>query len=119
MKYSPEALLARTEGRKFGPIPQGVKRGEAIWKVPRGGLIRAVALVKEGNIHNLLFSGNLLCSPVAALEEVEESLKGVPAEDKKVKEKVQSIYDKPNYQFTGTTPDDLVRLVLEAAGKAA
>jgi lipoate-protein ligase A len=119
MKYSPEILLARTEGKKFGPIPPGVKRGETIWKVPRGGLIRAVALVKEGNIHNLLFSGNLLCSPVTALEEVEECLRGTPAEEKKVKEKVRSIYEKPNYQFTGTTPDDLVRLILEAVGKAS
>jgi len=87
--------------------------------VPRGGLIRAVVLVKEAQIQNLLFSGNLLCSPVTALEEVEESLKGVPAEEKKIKEKVQSIYEKPNYQFTGTTPDDLVRLVLEAVRKAS
>jgi lipoate-protein ligase A len=118
-KYSPEILLARTEGKKFGPIAPRVRRGMAIWKVPRGGLIRAVALVKEAQIQNLLFSGNLLCSPVTALEEVEESLKGVPAEEKKVKEKVQSIYEKPNYQFTGTTPDDLVRLILEAVGKAS
>jgi lipoate-protein ligase A len=118
MKYSPEILLARTEGKKFGSLSQGVKRGETIWKVPRGGMIRVVTLVKDGKIENLLFSGNLLCSPVAALEEVEESLKGVPAEEKKVKERVQSVFDKPNYQFTGTTPDDLVRLVLEAVGRA-
>jgi len=118
-KYSPEILLARTEGRKFGPLSPGVKRGETIWKVPRGGLIRAVILVKEGYIQNLLFSGNLLCSPVTALEEVEESLKGIPLEEKRIKEKVQAIYAKPNYQFTGTTPDDLVRLVWEAAAKAS
>lgn len=118
-KYSPEILLARTERKKFGPLSPGVKRGETIWKVPRGGLIRAVVLVKAGTLQNLLFSGNLLCSPVTALEEVEESLKGIPAEEKVIKEKIQAIYDKPNYQFTGTTPDDLVRLVLEAAGKAS
>jgi len=118
-KYSPEILLARTEGKKFGPLPPGAKRGETIWKVPRGGLIRAVALVKEGKIHNLLFSGNILCSPVTALEEVEESLKGVPLEESKIRERVITIYEKPNYQLTGTTPDDLVRLVLEAAQKAA
>jgi hypothetical protein len=116
-KYSPEILLARTEKKKFGSIPPGVKRGETIWKVPRGGLIRAVVLVKEGYIQNLLFSGNLLCSPVTALEEVEEALKGVAVEEKKIREKVQAIYAKPNYQFTGTTPEDLVRLVLEAVGK--
>jgi lipoate-protein ligase A len=118
MQYSHETLLARTEGKKFGPISPGVKRGETIWKVPRGGMIRAVVLAKEGNIANLLFSGNLLCSPVTALEEVEESLKGVSAEEKRIKERVESIFKKPNYQFTGTTPDDLVRLVLEAVKKA-
>jgi lipoate-protein ligase A len=118
MKYSPEILLARTEGKKFGPISAGVKRGETIWKVPRGGMIRAVVLVKEGNIQNLLFSGNLLCSPVTALEEVEGSLKGIPAEEKKLRERIQSVFIKPNYQFTGTTPDDLVRLVLAAVEKA-
>jgi len=49
---------------------------------------------------------------------VVELLMGVPAEEKRLKEKVQSIFEKPNYQFTGTTPDDLVRLVLQAVGKA-
>jgi len=118
-KYSSDILLARTEGRKFGPLASGVRRGEKIWKVPRGGMIRAVVLVKEGNIQNLLFSGNLLCSPVTALEEVEESLKGTPVEEKTIREKIQTIYGKANYQFTGTEPDDLVRLVLEAAAKAS
>jgi len=117
--YSPDTLLARTEGKKFGVRGPGVKRGETIWKVPRGGLIRAVVLVKEGVIHNLLFSGNLLCSPAAALEEVEEALKGIFAEEKRIKEKVQAVYEKPGYQFTGTNPDDLVRLVLEAVEKSA
>jgi hypothetical protein len=51
------------------------------------------------------------------LEEVEEALKGVAVEEKKIREKVQAMYAKPNYQFTGTTPEDLVRLVLEAVGK--
>jgi lipoate-protein ligase A len=117
-KYSPEILLARTEGRKFGPLSPGVKRGESIWKVPRGGLIRAVILVKDGVIQNLLFSGNVLCSPVTALEEMEGCLKGVPLEEGPIREKVQAIYGKPNYQLTGTAPDDLVRLVLESAKKA-
>jgi len=35
-KDSPEILLARTEGKDSDPGP-GVKRGESIWKVPRGG----------------------------------------------------------------------------------
>ncbi|MDI6754967.1 MAG: hypothetical protein QME78_11325 [Thermodesulfobacteriota bacterium] len=118
-KYSPEILLTRTEKKKFGSLPSGVKRGETIWKVPRGGLIRAVVLTKEGHIHNLLFSGNILCSPVTALEEVEEALKGSPVDGKKIREKVQAVYEKLGYQFTGTTPDDLVRLVLEAVGKAS
>ena len=117
-KYSPEILLARTEGKKFGALAPGVKRGEAIWKVPRGGLIRAVALIKEGVIENLLFSGNVLCSPVTALEEVEGLLKGVSLEEDQIREKVRVIYGKPNYQLTGTTPEDLTRLVLEAGRKA-
>jgi lipoate-protein ligase A len=117
-KYSPEILLARTEGKRFGPLSPGVKRGESIWKVPRGGLIRAVVLVKEGIIRNILFSGNVLCSPVTALEEMEELLKGVPLGEGSIREKIQSIYSKPNYQLTGTTPDDLVRLVLQSAKKA-
>jgi lipoate-protein ligase A len=117
-KYSPEILFARTEGKKFGPLSPGVKRGEFIWKVPRGGLIRAVVLVKEGAIENLLFSGNILCSPVTALEEVEGLLKGVPLDEDQIRERVKVIYDKSNYQLTGTTPVDLARLVLEAGRKA-
>jgi hypothetical protein len=117
-KYSPEILLARTEGKKFGPVSPGVKRGEAIWKVPRGGMIRAVVLVKEEAIENLLFSGNILCSPVTALEEAEGLLKGVPLEEDQIRERVKVIYGKSNYQLTGTTPEDLARLVREAGRKA-
>ncbi len=117
--YSPEILLARTEKKKFGTIPPGIKRGEAIWKVPRGGLIRAVILVADGQIRDLLFSGNLLCSPVTALEEVEEVLRGAKLEREIILEKIQSVYQKPNYQFTGTTPEDLLKLIWEAAQKAA
>ena len=116
--YSPEMLLARTEKKKFGVIPPGVKRGEAIWKVPRGGLIRAVVLVGEGKIRNLLFSGNLLCSPVTALEEVEEALQGLNLQKEVILERIQSVYQKPNYQFTGTTPEDLLKLIWEASEKA-
>ncbi len=117
-KYSPEILLARTEGKKFGPIRPGVKRGESLWKVPRGGLIRAVVLVRGNIIEDLLFSGNILCSPVAALEEVEGLLKGVPLEEDPIREQAKIIYEKPNYQLTGTAPEDLARLVLEAGRKA-
>lgn len=116
--YTPEMLLARTEKNKFGEIPWGVKRGETIWKVPRGGLIRAVVLVEGDKIRDLLFSGNLLCSPVTALEEVEEALKGINLDKQKILAKIQSIYQKPNYQFTGTTPEDLLRLIWEAVAKA-
>ena len=49
---------------------------------------------------------------------MEGGLKGVPLEEGPIREKVQAIYGKPNYQLTGTTPDDLVRLVLESAKKA-
>jgi lipoate-protein ligase A len=117
-KYSPDILLARTEQKKFGPLAPGVKRGEAIWKVPRGGMIRAVVLVKEEAIENLLFSGNILCSPVTALEEAEGLLKGVPLEEDQIRERVKVIYGKSNYQLTGTTPEDLARLVREAGRKA-
>ncbi len=86
--------------------------------MPRGGLIRAVVLVAQGKIRNRLSSGNLFCSPVTALEEVEEALQGINLQKEMILERIQSIYQKPNYQFTGTTPEDLLKLVWEAAEKA-
>jgi hypothetical protein len=81
-------------------------------------MIRAVVLVKEEAIENLLFSGNILCSPVTALEEVEGLLEGVALDEDQIRERVKVIYGKSNYQLTGTTPEDLARLVLEAGRKA-
>jgi hypothetical protein len=81
-------------------------------------MIRAVVLVKGEAIENLLFSGNILCSPVTALEEAEGLLKGVPLEEDQIQGRVKVIYSKSNYQLTGTTPEDLARLVLEAGRKA-
>jgi len=77
-----------------------------------------VVSVKDGLIQNLLFSGNVLCSPVTALEETEGFLKGAAQDEGQIREKAQAVDGNPNYRLSGTTPDNLVRLMLEGARKA-
>jgi hypothetical protein len=44
--------------------------------------------------------------------------RGVPLQKNRGREKVQVVYEKPNYQLTGATPDDLVGLILAALAAA-
>jgi len=44
--------------------------------------------------------------------------RGVPLQKNRGREKVQVVYEKPNYPLTGATPDDLVGLILAALAAA-
>ena len=116
--FSEEWIMAMSEKRKFGPVPEEVKRGEYAVKVPQGPLIRAVVLMAGNKIFNLLLSGSIHCLPVVIVEEMEVALKGMPGDEKEIGKVVHSFFQKPQVQVAGATPADFIRTIMGAIEKA-
>lgn len=116
--FSEEWIMAMSEKRKFGPVPEGVHRGEHAVKVPQGPLIRAVVFTDGEKIFNLSLSGSIHCLPVSIVEEMETSLIGIRGEGGKIGEVVRSFFARPQVQIAGATPEDFIRAIMGAIKKA-
>jgi lipoate-protein ligase A len=112
---SDEWLYGRTE-RKFGTIPQGVVKTEAIHKVSGGPLLRVTMLTEKDAIRDILFTGTMHASPMDCFIKLEESLKGVAIDEGKMREKVREMYNS-GVQTPMITEDIIVSTVMEAATK--
>jgi lipoate-protein ligase A len=110
---SDDWYYARAESRKFGTIPPDVKRAEFRVKAV-SGLIRAVTLTKEDIIQNISITGDFSASPITIIDEMEDALKGVKADEKVVREKIEGIFNKPGVSIPLATPDDFATAVMGA-----
>jgi len=116
--FSEEWIMAMSEKRKWGPVPEGVRRGDHAVKVPQGPLIRAVVLLGEEKIQNISLSGSIHCVPVGIVEEMESSLKGIRVDEGVIAEKIRSFFQKPRVQIAGAAPEDFLRAIRGAIAKA-
>jgi lipoate-protein ligase A len=120
-----EYIYDRTEKRKFGEIPPDVKRAETLLKIPQGPLVRITVLIKGDTIYDILLTGSFhalpLPTPIAIhtspLHEIESRLKGIKIDDKLIREKITEVYALPGYEIANTTPDHLVKGIMEACAK--
>jgi len=90
----------------------------AIRKTP-GGLIRvSLALDRQLSlIKSVLITGDFFVFPSRAIMDLEAKLKDAPCGDAEIQNIVKEFFDVTKAQIPGVTPDDLVRLILEAIGK--
>jgi lipoate-protein ligase A len=116
-KYTAEEWFFDRTERKFGAIPQGVVRTEAIHKVSGGPLLRVTLLREEGLIRDILFTGSMHAAPVDCLVKLEDSLKGVKIDEGKIREKVREMYNS-GVQTPMITEDILVSTIMEAAKRS-
>lgn len=117
--FSPEWLMAMTEGRKFGvQLSGGLLRGEHALKVPQGPLIRAVVLMEGKEIRNLSLTGSVHCIPVQLVEEMEAGLRGLEAGEEVLRQAVEGFFRRPGAQVPNCSPGDFVLAILTAAEKA-
>jgi lipoate-protein ligase A len=113
-KFSRETwFLANSESLRFKTIPPGVRRGEKRVKAP-AGLIRAVVLRREGQIHDLILTGDFHPRPTSILADMEASLRGAPARAEEVSRRIRAFYDLPGVEISGTTPEDFISAVIGA-----
>jgi lipoate-protein ligase A len=92
----------------------------AISKTP-GGLIR-VSLAIDSRfkiIKNALITGDFFVYPHRAIWDLEGSLKYAPCNENAIRDIVYHFFKRSQVQIPGVTPDDLIKLILEAIEKTA
>jgi len=86
-------------------IAGGVYVCEGVFKAA-GGLIRTTIELVDKRINDLLISGDFEFFPREKLAALEEELKGLEIEEKRITEKIEQFYQKYNIQAPGTFPKD-------------
>ena len=85
-------------------------------KVSGGKLIRADCEVQEGRIIRIKLTGDFFLHPEEALEELENSLRGVELIEMELKNHLSRFFDEEK-TLLGVKPDDFAAVILNA-GKA-
>ncbi len=93
-------------------IRAGVNLLERMHKAP-GGLLRAVAEVREGVVTTVSISGDFFFYPEGRLEDLEAALIGVPLEE--VEQAVERFYAENRIESPGVTPRDFARVLTVGA----
>lgn len=109
----------RAERVRFAetPIVEGVGRGEARAKIPQGPFVRAVVLVKDNKLYNILITGSLHASPIipeSPIDVMERELKDAPVEEKIILERVKKVFETEGYEIPNITPEQFTELIMRA-----
>lgn len=118
-KYDNEAWLYNRSERKFGSKINTASKGEALYKVSGGPLLRVTVLRQDDTLEDVLFTGSIHAAPVDALIELEERLRRTPLGNNHIEEKIANFYAS-GIRTPGLTPGILgatIRRALENAGQ--
>jgi len=100
--------------RKSGiKIHDDVHIHESALKTP-GGLIRVTARLREKKIDDISFSGDFTILPRTAVSDIEDSLRGVLAEENAVLEVVRDLYRNARVQSPGLAPEHWAEAIVQA-----
>ncbi|HDH41513.1 MAG TPA: lipoate--protein ligase family protein [Candidatus Altiarchaeales archaeon] len=81
-----------------------------------GGLIRVFLKEREGNIEDIIFTGDFFIFPEDSLDIMARSLKDVALNENKILDTIKKVYLKENIDSPGTTPEDFVSAIMAAGG---
>jgi len=86
---------------------------KAEYKVPQGKLIRVNYRLENGKISKIKITGDFFLYPEEAIEELENKLNGIKAEELELERVIQDFFKK-GYVLIGATPKDFVTVILKA-----
>jgi lipoate-protein ligase A len=118
-------LYDRCEAKKFPIIPLGAKRGEALHKVTHGPFMRVTVLTEQNKIRDILITGTMHTSPLnpiageTPIHEVERRVRGLPIDEKLIREKVEEVFALEGYEIANSTAEDFVKPIMQACEQAA
>ena len=79
-----------------------------------GGLIQVTAVQTDGVLSDVHISGDFFFYPASNLNDLEEALQGLPAEEEKVAEAIRQYYQKREIESPGVQPEDFARALFPA-----
>ena len=90
--------------------------GRVEFKVPGGKLIAAEAEAEGGRIVRVKITGDFFMHPEEAIEELEDSLTGVPMDEWSLEEAVNGFFGGRSIELIGVSPGDFVHVIRMSLG---
>lgn len=116
---TPEWLYQRGGPLQPGvKIHDGVRVVEAAHKAP-GGLIRAVARLREDRIDDLALSGDFTLLPASGVAGLEQAVRGLAVQHDQLLGRFREVYSEMGLQSPGVTPEDFATVLLAVTGHDA
>ncbi len=110
-------LSQKTNLRRVGvKIHEDVHVVESAFKAA-GGLIRVTARLRQNVIDDISFSGDFTMLPATGVEQLADSLSGLPLSAEALEPPLQQLYRAAGIQSPGVTPADFVQAILLAGQK--
>lgn len=106
-----EWFFAKSALRRFAGLPPDSKISQFVYKVSGGPLIRVNLCVREGTIFDILFTGNLQPSRREIPEELEQALRGAPAQDAAVAAAILRRWEEKQMVVAGARAEDFTAAV--------
>jgi lipoate-protein ligase A len=95
-------------------IASGVRVVERVYKSP-GGLIRASAVERDGQLYNVHLSGDFFLYPAERLPELEQTLEGVPVDAAQIEQRITAFFETRAVEALGIQPSDLAQTLVAGA----
>jgi lipoate-protein ligase A len=92
-------------------IASGVNVVERVYKSP-GGLIRASAVERDGQLFDVHLSGDFFLYPAERLPELEQALEGVPADTAQIEQRIVAFFEMHTVEAPGIRPSDLAQALV-------
>jgi lipoate-protein ligase A len=99
--------------RPFVKIHEGVRVTEGAHKAA-GGLIRAIAVVRDGALDDIVFSGDFTARPPSLPNDVAAALVGCPLDEATLTARVTACYERVRPEIPGVGPADWTAAVRQA-----
>lgn len=117
--YTPEWLYANDRRRpqlEQIKIREGVYVIQNMLKTP-GGLVRIMAVKKEGFLHDVHIAGDFFFYPAERLPDLERALIGLPTNLDVIAAAIQAYYNDLGIESPGLQPIDIAQALLLAEGR--
>jgi lipoate-protein ligase A len=114
---SEDHLYSFSSSRRFKKIPKGSSLGFGRYKA-RKLLVAHTLMNRQGQIEDIMISGDFYCKPPEYLHDLEISLKGVEANNSEsIMGKINDLFAKPNWEIPEVNPEDFLKVISKAVEK--
>jgi lipoate-protein ligase A len=104
---SDEWFYANSERTRFKGAPKDAVKKEGRWKAP-AGLITTTLLLREDKIHDLIITGDFHPSPSRVIRDMEDALRGKPADLAVIEAEMKRIFARPDVEIPGVEVKDVL-----------